>query len=98
MPVKFFLRIAAAVNPAQPFVRNEELEIRIYDASDPGNILQVSEFGVESTDYRIDRAGEKYITNFKTAKKTAEYVVEIWRASNDFLIDSFGFETVKRRN
>ena len=95
MPVKFALRIAAAVDPAQPFVYNEELEIRIYDASAPNTILQTSLYGDTSKDYRIDTAGELYITNFKTSKKPAEYVVEIWRMSKNFLVGSFTFETVK---
>jgi hypothetical protein len=95
MPVKFALRIAAAVDPEQPFVYNEELEIRIYDASEPDTILQTSYGGDLSTDYRIDTAGELYITNFKTSKTPAEYVVEIWRMSKNFLIGSFTFETVK---
>ncbi len=95
MPVKFALRIAAAVDSAQPFVYNEELEIRIYDASEPDTILQTSLYGDTSTDYRIDTAGELYITNFKTSKTPAEYVVEIWRMSKNFLVGSFTFETVK---
>ena len=95
MPVKFALRIAAAVDPAQPFVYNEELEIRIYDASAPDSILQTSLYGDTSRDYRIDTAGELYITNFKTSKTPAEYVVEIWRTSKNFLVGSFTFETVK---
>lgn len=95
MPVKFALRIAAAVDPAQPFVYNEELEIRIYDASEPDTILQTSLYGDTSTDYRIDTAGDLYITNFKTSKTPAEYVVEIWRMSKNFLVGSFTFETVK---
>jgi squalene-hopene/tetraprenyl-beta-curcumene cyclase len=95
MPVKFALRIAAAVDPLQPFVYNEELEIRIYDASEPDTILQTSLYGDTSKDYRIDTAGELYITNFKTSKKPAEYVVEIWRMSKNFLVGSFTFETVK---
>ena len=45
MPVKFSLRIAASVDPAMPFVYNEDLEIRIYDARNPGTILQRSIFG-----------------------------------------------------
>ncbi|MEA1901386.1 MAG: phosphodiester glycosidase family protein [Thermodesulfobacteriota bacterium] len=96
MPVKFALRIAAAVDPLQPFVYNEELEIRIYDASAPDTILQTSQYGENaSTDYRIDTAEELYITNFKTSKKPAQYVVEIWRISKNFLVGSFTFETVK---
>ena len=96
MPVKFALRIAAAVDLAQPFVYNEELEIRIYDKLAPDTILQTSLYGGdESTDYRIDTAGELYITNFKTSKTPAEYIVEIWRMSKDFKVGDFTFKTVK---
>jgi len=95
MPVKFSLRIAESVDPAQPFVYNEELEIRIYDQMKPGSILQTSLYGDTSRDYRIDSVGEKYITNFKTKKQPATYTVEIWRTSKNFLIGSFTFETVK---
>ncbi len=95
MPVKFSLRIAVEVDPAQPFVYNEGLEIRIYDESDPDTILQSSVFGEGSTAYRVDTAIEQYITNFKTASDPAIYVVEVWRLKNEFLIDSFTFETVK---
>ena len=95
MPVKFSLRIVEVVDPAMPFVYNEALEIMIYDATDPGNILQTSTYGDTSRDYRINSEGELYITNFKTTKEPAEYVVEIWRPSKDFLVGSFTFETVK---
>jgi len=95
MPVKFALRIAAAVDPLQPFVYNQELEVRIYDASAPNTILQTSLYGDTSTDYRIDTAGELYITNFKTSKTPADYVVEIWRMSKDFKVGDFTFKTVK---
>jgi hypothetical protein len=95
MPVKFSLRIAEAVDPGMPFVYNEDLEIRIYDEADPDTILQTSVYGDTSRDYRIDSAGELYITNFKTDKQPALYKVEIWRPSNDFLVGSFTFETVK---
>lgn len=95
MPVKFALRIAAAVDQAQPFVYNEELEIRIYDKLAPDTILQTSLYGDTSRDYRIDTAGELYITNFKTSKILAEYVVEIWRMSKDFKVGDFTFKTVK---
>jgi hypothetical protein len=92
MPVKFSLRIAESVDPEMPFVYNESLEIRIYDQAEPGNILQSSFFGEGSTDYRI---GGHYITNFKTKKQPAVYVVEIWRTRNNFEVGSFTFETVK---
>jgi hypothetical protein len=95
MPVKFALSIAAAVDPEQPFVYNEELEIRVYDASAPDTILQTSLYGDTSTDYRIDTDGELYITNFKTSKTPADYVVEIWRMSKDFKVGDFTFKTVK---
>jgi hypothetical protein len=95
MPVKFSLRITESVDPAMPFVYNEGLEIRIYDAADQTNILQTSVFGEDSRDYRIDTAGELYITNFQTKRQPAQYVVQIWRTSKNFLVGSFTFETVK---
>ena len=93
MPVKFSLRMAEAVDPAQPFVYDEELEVRIYDGA--GNPSQISVYGDTARDYRIDTEAEKYITNFRTGKKPAEYTVEIWRISKNFMIGSFTFETVK---
>jgi hypothetical protein len=93
MPIKFSLRIAKSVDPSQPFVYNEDLEIRIYDAKSPGTILQRSVFGTHSTDYRIE--DDFYITNFKTGKTPATYVVEIWRPTNNFMVGSFTFKTVK---
>jgi hypothetical protein len=95
MPVKFSLRIAKSVDPAQPFVYNKDLEIRIYDAKAPGTILQRSVFGTGSKDYRIDTALQLYQTNFQTGKTPATYVVEIWRPSKNFLVGSFTFKTVK---
>ena len=92
MPVKFSLRIAESVDSAQPFVYNEELEIRIFNE---GGVLQTSLFGDTNIDYRIDTVVEKYITNFKTTKKPDEYVVEIWRLNKNFKVGSFTFETVK---
>ena len=93
MPIKFSLGIAKSVDPSQPFVYNENLEIRIYDAKAPGTILQRSVFGTHSTDYRIE--DDFYITNFKTGKTPATYVVEIWRPSANFMVGSFTFKTVK---
>ena len=73
MPVKFSLRIAASVDPAMPFVYNEDLEIRIYRCNNIScsskTLMQTSMYGTGSTDYRIN--GELYITNFKTAKTPA---------------------------
>jgi len=96
MPVKFSLRIVEAVDPQMPFIYKEDLEIRIYQSSDPDNISQTSLFGDTSVDYRIDKFARHYITNFKTAKIPTEYTVEIWRTSKNFLIGSFTFETKKK--
>jgi hypothetical protein len=93
MPVKFSIRTKASVDPARPFVRNEELTIKIYRKGYPGTILQTSTYGTKSTDYRIDTVLEKYITNFQTLKAPTTYVVEIYR--KDLLIHSFEFQTVK---
>ena len=90
MPVKFSLRVVVAVDPAQPFVWNEELTIVI---SENGNILQTSTYGATSRDYRIDPVDKLYITNFRTLKRPTTYVVEIYRKG--MLIGSFTFETVK---
>jgi hypothetical protein len=97
MPVKFSLRVAASVDPAQPFVYNEDLSIKILTVKiPPPNILeQTSVFGTGSTNYRIDVPTEKYITNFKTSKTPQTYLVEIWRTGKNFLVGSFTFKTVK---
>jgi len=92
MPVKFSLRVAAAVDPTQPFVYNEELTIKIYASSNPSNILQTSTYGNGARNYRVDAIGEKYITNFKTLNTPKQYTVSVNR--NTFLIGSFNFQTV----
>jgi len=94
MPVKFSIRVKASVDPAQPFIYNEELTIKIYKKASPTNILlQTSTFGTTSTDYRISSTSELYITNFKTLSTPATYVVEIYRKG--VLIGTFEFKTVK---
>lgn len=93
IPVKFSLRIASEVDPGQPFVRNEQLTIFIYEKDHPEPILQYSTYGSHSTDYRINSTEEQYITNFKTLKTPKTYVVEIWRIP--LLIGSFEFQTTK---
>lgn len=105
MPIKFAIRVAESVDPDQPFIYNDDLTIKIFATSDPTNILQTSEFGDTSRDYRIATDGqdiinsendEHYITNFKTSKVPMQYTVEIWRVNaNNFLVGSFTFETVK---
>jgi hypothetical protein len=94
MPVKFALRIAAEIDPLQHFVYNEELEIRIYDGFS-NHLRQTSIWGSKTTDYRIDTAGDLYITNFKTDGSAATYRVEIWRKGTEFMIGSFVFTTQK---
>jgi len=93
MPVKFALRVAASVDPSQPFVYNEDLTIQIYATDDPSNILQTSTFGDTARDYRINSVSELYITNFQTLKTPKTYVVEIYRKG--MLIGNFEFNTVK---
>jgi hypothetical protein len=93
MPVKFALRVAASVDPNQPFVYNEELTIKIYPTDNPSNILQTSAFGDTARDYRINTLSEQYITNFQTLKTPKIYMVEIWR--KNMLIGTFDFRTVK---
>ncbi len=93
MPVKFSLRIGKAIDPAEPFVRNEELAIKIKKGD---TVLQESVYGITAIDYRIDDIAEHYITNFKTPKKPAMFTVEVWRIRANFLLGAFEFETVKK--
>jgi len=99
MPIKFSLRIAKSVDPAMPFVYNEDLHIRIYRCDNTScsskTLLQTSVYGTKSTNYRIDVTAQLYQTNFQTTKIPAQYLVEIWRPSNNFLVGSFTFKTVK---
>jgi hypothetical protein len=92
MPIKFSLRVTEAVDPAKPFVYNEELTVLVRRKV-TGEVLQTSTYGDTSTDYRIDPLSELYITNFKTLKTPLTYVVEIYR--KDMLLDSFEFNTIK---
>ena len=96
MPIKFSLRIAASVDPAMPFVYNEDLVIVIYDKTRPRPILwQQSLFGKGSKDYRIN--AETYITNFQTKKNfNMIYFVDIVRyPQNPILLGTFTFATTK---
>lgn len=93
MPIRFSIRVKASVDPSQPFIYNEELTIKIYKIASPSNaLLQTSNFGSGSTNYRID-TGRLYITNFKTLSTPATYLVNIYRKG--MLIGSFQFSTVK---
>ena len=93
MPVKFAIRVASDVDPLRPFVHNEDLEIQIYNAANPSVILQTTHYGLTTTDYRINDIEQLYITNFKTDKKPATYIVKILREG--FVIDELTFQTVK---
>ena len=99
MPIKFSLRIAASVDSAQPFVYNEDLEIRIYRCDNTScsskTRMQTSVYGTNSTDYKIDLTAQLYQTNFQTTKTPSQYLVEIWRPSNNFMVESFTFKTFK---
>ena len=91
MPVKFALRVAAEVDPDQPFVYNEELRIEICTTENPTDILQESYFGDTARDYRI--SGVLYITNFKTLRTPHGYTVTVYKDVLD--VGSFTFETTK---
>lgn len=91
MPVKFALRVAAEVDPNQPFVYNEELRIEIYATNNPTEILQESYYGDTARDYRVSSV--LYITNFKTPRTPMECTVAIYRDSFD--VGNFTFDTTK---
>lgn len=92
IPVKFAIRVASNVDPLQPFVHNEGLEIQIYNAANPSVILQTSHYGISSINYRINDTGQFYITNFKTDKNPATYIVKITQTGLE--IGEFTFMTV----
>ena len=94
MPLKFSLRVSTPEDPAQPFVRSEELTVRVFETDQPDDVLQESVLGDGARDYRIDADGELYITNFKTSKQPTDYTVEIWRG--ELLIGSFSFATTRK--
>jgi len=91
--VKFILRVDKSIDPEKPFIYNEELEVRIYEASNPSNVLKTAVFGPSYDDYQISTKWNFYYTKFTSLEYPTEYVAEIWRPSNDFLIGSIGFKT-----
>lgn len=88
VPVKFSLKLKPSVDPMEPFVYNENLEVHIYQDN---RLLQKSCFGETSRDYRISVPDQLYITIFQTLKTRAEYTVMLYRGP--FLVGSFTFET-----
>jgi hypothetical protein len=95
VPIKFSITVAGTVDPAMPFVHNEQLVIRIYETGAPDELLHEAVFGSEAADYRIDDGAEMYITNFKTLRRPCEYMVLITRG--DLEIGIFSFLTVRGR-
>ena len=93
MAIKFEMRVDSAIDPLQPFIHNEDLEIKISDTANPDVILQTIHYGFETTDYRFNDPGQFYIINFKTAKIPATYTLEILRGGSS--IGKFTFITVK---
>jgi hypothetical protein len=93
-PIKFSVSISDEVDPTKPFVNSQGLEIKIYQAGSQ-EPLQVSRYGDKSNEYRIDVQDEIYITNFKTAKESSEYIVEVWQLSPALILGSFTFETTR---
>ena len=93
MPVKFSVRTSQDVDPAQPFVYSESLEIKVLDSD--GDVVETYRYGDGSSFYRIDVQGALYIANFKTERQPETYTVEVWQASTDYLVGAFSFETVR---
>lgn len=93
VPVKFVVRVAANVDPLEPFVHNEGLEISIYNPAVPAESTQIAHYGPSATSYRIDDAVQSYITNYKTGRSPADYTVEIRRTG--FIVARFAFQTLK---
>jgi hypothetical protein len=93
MPIKFSIEVSAPGDSQGNFVRNEELTIKIKQGD---TILAECHYGITSTDYRIDDAGELYITNYKTPKKPGLFTVEVWRNRANFLLGVFQFETSRK--
>jgi len=94
VPIKFSIRVIPEVDPDEAFVYNEQLTIKLYETGKPGTTLQVSTFGLKSTDYRIDPSGF-YVTNFATSKKPMSYTVDIIRTETNYLVGTFNFVTTK---
>ena len=97
VPITFSLKVASNVDPQQPFVYNEDLEIRIYrcnnSACSSRMLMQTSTHGTGQTDYQIDQQEELYITHFTTEQKPATYLVEVWRPFVNFMLGSFNLST-----
>jgi len=99
MPVKFALKMRDVVDPDQAFVYNDGLVVNVFKKAatlDAENeLLQTFVFGEGDDYYRIDTVDEIYIANFQTLEELAEYIVEVRQLSNDWLLGTLFFETLK---
>jgi hypothetical protein len=95
MPIKFTIKVKPDVINAEPFIYNEDLEIRVYVAGDLSSPLQTSTYGERSSDYRIDLENEMYITNFKTSKTPENYTVQVYRINTGDIVGEFTFNTIR---
>ena len=91
VPLKFTLRVDAAVDPSTPFVYREDLNVRVSLVAAPSTTVFLAVFGSTSGDYRIDSSTGTYITNFDTPSTPASYLVEVRRGT--FVIGSFSLTT-----
>ena len=94
IPIKYSLRIAEAADPSEPFVDRTDLVIRAYKPGlDGPELVQEFFFGEGADCYRVAPGGELYIGNFQTDKVPGQYMFEVRRTRNDFLLGSFTVET-----
>lgn len=70
MPIKFSLWIDAKVDAVKPFVYNEDLEIRVYDAKSLATILHKSVFGRSPKNDRINGKCISLISRLKRPRQS----------------------------
>ena len=98
IPVKYDLRYDPEVTMGGTFVYREDLAIKAYKlGADAPQLMQTFTFGPGVVNYRIAPA-EHYIANYDTGKAAAQYLFEIRRVRNDFLLGSFVIETSQAPN
>jgi hypothetical protein len=100
IPIKFALRMDAVVDPGESFVYRQDLAIKaykltLYAAPQP---LQTFLFGPGVVNYRVAPEGQLYIANYDTGKVPGQYMFEVRRVRNDFLLGSFVIETDRNVN
>jgi hypothetical protein len=100
IPIKYALRMDPVVDPAETFVYREDLAIKAYKLAldaDP-NLLQTFLFGPGVVNYRVAPEGHLYIANYQTNKVPGQYMFEVRRIRNNFLLGSFVIETDRNVN